>query len=261
MLLRLWGAERTGIPAIVWCDQDPGYPRLTTWDILFYGSIEVIGTRFSIENALGVPSGPPPMTTIRVAEGSVRFIPSEQARASVGETVIRAGEQLQLQWVEGTSFTPTTGPYEPSAEDQQIFGELGRRVQTRAPTGPPTVTPTPPPPAQPAVSLPSSATFPATFPGRSTTVRLTLQNSGQAALDVNSWGIDGGIGPYIEGPPSNCVGAPIPPGGSCTVQLNFTPTRGGDFQGSFWVRSNAPGSPHSVPLSAMVYFQDPRDPR
>jgi len=48
---------------------------------------------------------------------------------------------------------------------------------------------------------------------------------------------------------ANACAPPVAPGGSCTVQVTFTPTATGSRTGSLTIMDNAPGSPQSVSLS------------
>ncbi|HEV2176294.1 MAG TPA: choice-of-anchor D domain-containing protein [Terriglobia bacterium] len=105
----------------------------------------------------------------------------------------------------------------------------------------------------PAVSFkPNSLTFGSQPIGiTSQPQNITLTNSGNATLTINSNGIT------ITGPNSgdfaqtnNCPGS-LSPNASCTITVTFTPTQNGTRTASVAVSDNAPGSPQTVPLSGL----------
>jgi hypothetical protein len=101
----------------------------------------------------------------------------------------------------------------------------------------------------PAVSLsPDSLTF-ASQPTNSTSnpQTVTLTNVGSADLSITSIGVQG-VNSADFNAGSSC-GAILPAGSSCVVSVTFTPSAGGSRVASLTVTDNAPGSPHTVPLS------------
>ena len=72
---------------------------------------------------------------------------------------------------------------------------------------------------------------------------VTVRNPGSSAASVSSIGV---TGPFAQ--TDNC-GSSIAAGGSCTVNVTFTPTAAGSASGTLSVGSSAPNSPLSVSLS------------
>ena len=89
----------------------------------------------------------------------------------------------------------------------------------------------------------SSLAFGRTSLGVTTSRSVTISNTGTADLTVSS--ISASSPAYI--PSSDC--ATVPPGGSCTVTVSFTPTQAGPAPATLSIADDAPGSPHSVSLS------------
>jgi hypothetical protein len=73
---------------------------------------------------------------------------------------------------------------------------------------------------------------------------VTLTNTGTAPLNIT--GISSSVNYFVE--TNNCT-SPIAIGGSCTIQVSFTPTSTGVLQGAVQVLDNALGSPQQVPLT------------
>jgi len=72
---------------------------------------------------------------------------------------------------------------------------------------------------------------------------VTVSNPGTTAATVNAVSV---TGPFAQ---SNTCGSSIAAGGSCTVQVTFSPTAAGAASGTLSVASNAPSSPLTVALS------------
>lgn len=110
--------------------------------------------------------------------------------------------------------------------------------------------------AAPAISFsPSSVTFPDTMVGQTSGPQsITVTNTGDTNLTIYSV--------YLTnasdfGGASNCGGAVLSPGSSCTVQVQFQPQSGGTRTGSIQFNDDAPGSPQSVPLSGFARTPTP----
>jgi parallel beta-helix repeat protein len=100
-----------------------------------------------------------------------------------------------------------------------------------------------PPPAPVASLTPPSLSFAArTVSTTSPAQTVTLANTGTAPLTISSIGISGDFA-YA----SSC-GLSVAPGGSCTIDVTFTPLVAGVRAGNLTVTDNAAGSPHIVPL-------------
>ena len=75
----------------------------------------------------------------------------------------------------------------------------------------------------------------------------TLTNTGSLPLTISSIGITGAnSGDFSQ---TNTCGNSVPGGGTCTINVTFTPTAAGVRAGSLVVTDDAPGSPQQVSLS------------
>ncbi|WAZ19277.1 choice-of-anchor D domain-containing protein [Streptomyces cinnabarinus] len=90
---------------------------------------------------------------------------------------------------------------------------------------------------------PAALDFGARPPGGTDRRDLTIRNTGNARLIVNSLHT---TGDFVNGP--GCVGG-VRPGDECMVRVLFRPTGGGLRTGELIVTSNAVGGPHRLPLS------------
>jgi phosphodiesterase/alkaline phosphatase D-like protein len=101
----------------------------------------------------------------------------------------------------------------------------------------------------PQVSLnPASVNFGTQNNGTtSAPVPVTVTNAGNVALTIGSVTITGPqAGDFAQ---TNTCGSPVAPATSCTINVTFTPTTGGARSATLTMSDNAPGSPHTVPLS------------
>jgi FG-GAP-like repeat/Abnormal spindle-like microcephaly-assoc'd, ASPM-SPD-2-Hydin len=80
----------------------------------------------------------------------------------------------------------------------------------------------------------------------STPAPIVLLNTGNASLNINGISITGADASNFT--QSNNCGSSLPPAGSCTVKVTFTPTAGGSRTASLAVSDTAPGSPQSASL-------------
>jgi hypothetical protein len=104
----------------------------------------------------------------------------------------------------------------------------------------------------PAVSLtPSSLSFSSQAVGTTSAAQtVTLKNSGNAALTINTIGLTGtNAGDFAQ--TNTCPISPstVAAGASCTISVTFTPTATGTRSASVSITDNASGSPHAVALS------------
>lgn len=96
---------------------------------------------------------------------------------------------------------------------------------------------------------PASLVFISTTAGTKATLSLVLTNIGGAPLSVS--GITfGGANATLFSDTNNCTTAAIAIGGSCTIQVSFSPTAAGSFTGTVLVADSAVGSPQSVSITA-----------
>ncbi len=81
---------------------------------------------------------------------------------------------------------------------------------------------------------------------------VTLTNMGGSDLKIANLVIAGADAADFEITVSGTTcstSIPVPAGGNCTINLMFTPTGGGARSAALIIADNAPGTPHSVPLS------------
>ncbi len=96
-----------------------------------------------------------------------------------------------------------------------------------------------------AAANPSALTFPDQAVGSSSTpLTVTLENTGSIALAPTSIAMSGDFGET-----DNCVNASVPAGGSCAVQVTFTPTATGARTGQMTIFANIYGGQLIVDLS------------
>ena len=104
--------------------------------------------------------------------------------------------------------------------------------------------------AQPVVTFsPTSLAFGSVVVGQSSTPQtLTLTNTGNATLNVTKVQItQPNAADFTE--TDNCAGQHIVAGGSCTINVTFTPTTIGTRSANVTVTDNAAGSPQKVPVN------------
>ncbi|WP_396270500.1 choice-of-anchor D domain-containing protein [Ideonella sp.] len=105
----------------------------------------------------------------------------------------------------------------------------------------------------PVVSLaPGSLDFGNQVVGTSSANRnITLSNTGNAALSITGIAASGAFGV------NHACGSSLPAGGSCTLQVSFTPTGAGAASGAVTVTSDAAGSPQRVSLNGTGTLSSP----
>jgi len=104
----------------------------------------------------------------------------------------------------------------------------------------------------PAVTLsPTSLSFGNHLVGTTSVAqKVTLTNSGTAALTINSIGLTGtNAGDFAQTNTCPANTSTLAPGSSCTISVTFKPTAMGSRTASVSISDNASGSPQSVPLS------------
>ena len=91
---------------------------------------------------------------------------------------------------------------------------------------------------------PATLTFAALMVGSTSSAQgITLNNTGSVALAIASIVASGDFAQT-----NNC-GSSVAAGASCTINVTFTPTQGGNRSGAITMTDNAPGSPHAVALT------------
>ncbi|MGH2829098.1 MAG: choice-of-anchor D domain-containing protein, partial [Actinomycetota bacterium] len=97
---------------------------------------------------------------------------------------------------------------------------------------------------------PPSLSFPATVVGQqSASQTVTVTNTGLGQLTLGTIAFTGGNAGDFLRTGGTCSGTPLNSGASCTIHSAFRPTAGGGRSSTLSIASNAPGSPHSVPVS------------
>lgn len=108
--------------------------------------------------------------------------------------------------------------------------------------------------AQPAVVVtPNPLIFPTLQVQSASTQSVTVTNSGTADLILSDIRITPVEGPFsLLYQPATCnypPGASIPPGGNCTIQIQFYPTSIGQYNATISITDNASDSPQSIPVN------------
>jgi len=106
-----------------------------------------------------------------------------------------------------------------------------------------------PSPGTPALTAtPSSLTFaPQPIGTASPSQAVAIRDTGNGPMHVQSVSIGGGSSFTITN--DGCAAVTIAAGGSCAVQVAFTPTQSGSQSGTLSIADTAAGSPHGVALS------------
>lgn len=119
---------------------------------------------------------------------------------------------------------------------------------TSTPTATPTATPTPTP--APAISInPNQLNFPPTTVGSPKTMDVIVTNTGAGTLTINNVTVLNNSDNAFTVASTNCGAGPMPQNSSCTITVQFNPPQPGNYSGTLRITDNAPGTPHSVPLS------------
>src|SRR3954453_6145225 len=117
---------------------------------------------------------------------------------------------------------------------------------------PPSTPPVSPAPASaPAVTLtPSSLTFDARDTGTTSAAQsITVANTGSAPLFINSAQVRGANPLDFTATGDGCSGLTLAPGGSCSMDVTFSPSEAGARSGPLIVTDNAPNSPQTPTIS------------
>ena len=101
-----------------------------------------------------------------------------------------------------------------------------------------------------AALFPASEDFSSITVGQSSSSQLvTLTNTGNQGLSVNSIALTGSNSADFAATPNCTVPTVLSPNGTCTISIVFSPTAAGPRQASLAVTDNAPGSPQTIPLT------------
>ena len=103
-------------------------------------------------------------------------------------------------------------------------------------------------PGAPIVTLkPTSLNFSSQIVGTAASLGVTLSNTGNAALNINSISIGGtNAGEFSQ---TNNCGASLGADSSCAIKVTFTPTAAGNATASLSITDNAAGSPQTVSIT------------
>ena len=103
--------------------------------------------------------------------------------------------------------------------------------------------------ALPAVTLsPTSLKFANIMVNTSSKKKITVTNSGAAALNVSTVTVTGTV-PSDFAESDTCVGVSVAVNGTCTITITFTPTTLEDQTGTVTITDNAANSPQAVPIT------------
>jgi Abnormal spindle-like microcephaly-assoc'd, ASPM-SPD-2-Hydin len=80
---------------------------------------------------------------------------------------------------------------------------------------------------------------------------VTLKNTGDAPMEVQHATLSGS-GEFTNTGGGNCGSATLAPDQSCSAQIRFLPTAGGDVNGTVSFVDDAPNSPQQVPITGTV---------
>lgn len=105
--------------------------------------------------------------------------------------------------------------------------------------------------ATPAVTFdPASLTFAAQAIGTTSAAQtISITNTGTANLFINSAATRGADPLDFTEVDDECSGLTLPPGGGCSVAVDFSPTATGTRSAAFILTDNAAGSPQTVPIT------------
>ena len=101
-----------------------------------------------------------------------------------------------------------------------------------------------------AALFPASETFGSVTVGQTSGSQLvTLTDTGDQALNVNSLTVRGPNAAEFAATPTCSIPTVLSPNSTCTISIVFSPTAAGLRQASLSVGDNAPGNPQAVPLT------------
>ena len=226
----------------------------------------------------GTATTPP---TLTVSPGSLSFAPQSEGTTSASQIVTISNMGSGAAGINGITLTGANAedfvlgnpcaPSLASGASCQISVSFSPAAATApgirsatldVPTGTPQTVAFTGTAVQAAISLPTSFIFATQLAGTSGSAQpVTVTNSSTGpyagALAIASV-TKGGTNPGdFAVTTDSCIGASTPPGGTCSIQISFAPTQsatcgagGGARSATLILNDNAPGSPHSVPLSA-----------
>jgi hypothetical protein len=90
-------------------------------------------------------------------------------------------------------------------------------------------------------------TFPTTTKNNSSTVSITVKNTGTTPLIFSNPAISGESAPFSAS--TTCTGDTVQPSGTCAITVKFAPTANGTFTGTLKVSDNAETGPQIISLS------------
>lgn len=207
-----------------------------------------------------------------LTDGSGKFLYVQQSFESVVYSINQTTGALAtpptvlavLNFSLGTAAADPLGPYIYSLQHDGVHGFLvdsqsgvlseipGSPFRGSAAQGAVVVSGTP----SQAVSGPVAALFPASENFGSITVGqssgaklITLTNTGDQSLSVNSISVTGSNASDFSATPNCSLPTVFTPNTTCSISVVFSPTAAGTRQASLAASDNAPGSPQSVPLS------------
>jgi hypothetical protein len=145
-------------------------------------------------------------------------------------TAVAGGQKCDINVV----FTPTATGTRTGTLTANFGGSISTQTVALTGTG-----------VAPVISLsPTSLFFGVQATGTTSAAQqVTVTNGGTGTLTISS------VQASVQFASTNTCGAPLAPGGSCAIQVTFTPTSSGIQTGTLTITDDAPGSPQSVPLT------------
>jgi Abnormal spindle-like microcephaly-assoc'd, ASPM-SPD-2-Hydin/Lactonase, 7-bladed beta-propeller len=227
------GTALTGISSVSSASQIPGAMLADSSGKFLYvqqGSAPVVYAIDQTTGALAVP--PAALAVFRFSPGSAAADPLGPYIYSLQQDGVHGflvdTQSGDLSEVPGSPFGGTVA--------QGMLAITGGRIQ--AVSGPV------------AAIFPASENFGSVTVGQSSNSKLvTLTNTGDQALSLNSINVIGANPSDFVATPNCSLPTVVLPNATCSVSLVFSPTAAGARQASLAAANNAPGSPQTIPLS------------
>ncbi|HEY4817285.1 MAG TPA: choice-of-anchor D domain-containing protein [Candidatus Acidoferrum sp.] len=227
------GTALTGISSVSSASQIPGAMLADSSGNFLYVQQGFAPVVYAIDQTTGALAVPP------AAVAAFSFSPGSAAADPLGPYIY----SLQQDGVHGFLVDTQSGalsevPGSPFGNSvaQGTLAITGARIQ--AVSGPV------------AAIFPASENFGSLTVGQSSNSKLvTLTNTGDQALSLNSINITGANPSDFVATPNCSLPTVLLPNATCSVSLVFSPTAAGARQASLAAANNAPGGPQTIPLS------------
>lgn len=80
-------------------------------------------------------------------------------------------------------------------------------------------------------------------------MNVIVTNTGAGTLNINNVTVLNNTDNAFSVASTSCGAGPMPQNSSCTITIQFSPQQPGNYSGTLRITDNAPGTPHTVPLS------------